>query len=71
MARSSAQNSSGTNSPDSGAPSSDPPSSEQFTATIVVNGQTKEVNLADLSQRVYALFQQELRVERERIGQVR
>ena len=38
------------------------------TAIVLIDGQTKEIDLMLLSQKVYQLLQQELRIERERIG---
>ena len=54
--------------PKSVEPKSAVRSSNYETATIVINGQAQEVDLAALSQRVYVLFQHELRIERERLG---
>ncbi len=42
--------------------------SDHNMATVVIDGQSKEIDLRLLSQKVYALLQQELRIERERLG---
>lgn len=41
------------------------------TTTVYINGREHEIDLEELSQRVYSLLQFELRIERERLGRPR